>query len=397
MHFRLLIAAVLVVGATGIAYMFLSNRDTSSAAGPPADTRVSVTTAEVAKGDVPIELDGLGRVQAFNMVTVRTQVEGQVTRIAYAEGQTVQKGDLMVQIDPRIYQAKLEQDQAALARDKAHLANAIANLNRYAPLAQKGYASTQQLDTQQAMVDQMQAVLKADQALIDQDQVEVDYTTITAPISGVAGLRLVDEGNIVHPTDATGLVTITEVQPIAVLFTLQQAVLPEIQTRMSSTGQGPLTVEAWSQDGKIKLDVGTLEMVNNQVDAASGTITLRGDFKNPKKLLWPGEFVQARLILAVRHDGTTIPASVVQRGADGGTYAWVVHPDGTVAAQPIQVKQLLHGTALIDAGLTAGETVVTDGQYALQPGAHVVARQQTDLQNTATLKNAQTDMLGIQP
>jgi multidrug efflux system membrane fusion protein len=158
-----------------------------------------------------------------------------------------------------------------------------------------------------------------------------------------------------------------------------------------------LTVEAWSQDGKIKLDVGTLEMVNNQVDAASGTITLRADFQNPKKLLWPGEFVQARLVLAVRHDGITVPASVVQRGADGGTYAWVVRPDGTVAAQPIQVKQMAHGTALIDAGLTAGETVVTDGQYGLQPGVHVAALQQTDLPNTATLKNAQTDMLGIQP
>ena len=396
MRVRLLAAATFILGAAGITCPILFSAEAPAAAKPSAVAAVPVAVADVAKGDVPIERDGLGRVQAFNTVTVRTQVEGQIDRIAYDQGQTVRKGDVLVRIDPRLYQAKLEQDQAALARDKAHLANAVANLDRYLPLAHSGYATAQQVDTQQAMVAQAQASLKADQAVIDQDQLEVDYTTITAPIGGVTGLRLVDEGNVVHPTDANGLVAITQVQPIAVLFTLPQAALPDIQTRMAGAGKASLTVEAWSQDGKVELDAGTLEMVDNRVDAASGTITLRADFPNAKKLLWPGEFVQARLILAVRHDGLTVPAPVIQRGPDG-TYAWVVHPDGTAAPQPIQVGQLLHGTALVDAGLTAGETVVTDGQYGLKPGDRVAERHPADPHDTVALKNAQTDMLGIQP
>jgi multidrug efflux system membrane fusion protein len=391
-----LLAAVMIAGATGIAgsIFYRAGATTAQTSSPPPPVPVAVAT--VAKGDVPIELDGLGRVQAFNTVTVRTQVEGQINSILYQQGQTVQKGDPLVKIDPRIFQAKLEQDQATMARDKAHLANAVANLNRFTPLARSGYASQQQVDTQQAMVAQAQAALKADQAVIDQDQVEVDYTTITAPIGGVTGLRLVDEGNVVHPTDASGLVTITQIQPIALLFTLSQDALPGIQSALADAGKAGVAVEAWSQDGKVKLDAGTLEMVNNQVDAASGTITLRADFPNPQKRLWPGEFVQARLILAVQHDGLTVPASVVQRGTDG-TYAWIVRPDGTAVAQPIQVKQMLHGTALVDSGLASGEPVVTDGQYGLKPGDHVAEQQPGDLRNAAALKNAQTDMLGIQP
>jgi multidrug efflux system membrane fusion protein len=388
-------AAIIALAAGYGVYIALSGESTK-AADQPADPPVPVVAASVAKRDVPIELDGLGRVQAFNTVTVRTQVAGQVMRIAYDEGQTVRKGDLLVQIDPRLYQAKLEQDQATLARDKAHLANAEANLNRYVPLARQGYASTQQVDTQQAMVAQAGASIKADQAIIDQDQVELGYTTITAPIEGVAGLRLVDEGNVVHPTDANGLVTITEVQPIAVVFALPQAVLPEIQTRLASAGKASLMVEAWSQDGKTKLDSGSLETVNNQVDAASGTIAIKADFANPKKLLWPGEFVQARLILEVRQNGLIVPAAAVQRG-NNGTYLWLVHQDGTATTQPIKVGQMTRGTALIDAGLTAGDTVVTDGQYGLKPGDHVALRSPNDPQNAATLKNAQTDTLGIAP
>ncbi|MDB5365535.1 MAG: multidrug efflux system, subunit [Rhodospirillales bacterium] len=399
MRVRLLIAVALVVGAAGMAGPFLFNRETSVAATPPADPSVPVATTKVAKGDVPIEQDGLGRIQAFNAVLVRTQVEGQIQRIAYKQGEVVGKGDLLVKIDPRPYQAKLEQDQAILARDKAHLANAVSNLNRYMPLARQGYATVQSVDTQQAMVAQDQATLKADQAAIDQDQILVDYTTITAPISGVASLRLVDEGNVVHPTDATGLVNITQIQPIASLFTLPQAALPEVQTHLSAAGKSGLTVEAWSQDGKVRLDVGTLETVNNQVDAASGTITLRADFPNQMKLLWPGEFAEIRLILATQHDGLTVPAAAVQRGANGtdGTYVWVVHPDGTTTPQPVQVKQMMHGTALVDTGLTEGETVVTDGQYGLKAGDHVVTGQPADPNNTPVLKNAQTNMLGIQP
>ena len=398
MRRKLLLAAVgAVAGTSGFLLVLGTNvfGSASTATPVPVVPPVPVAEATVAVQDVPIELDGLGRVQAFNTVTVRTQVEGQIQRIAFNQGQTVQKGDLLVTIDPRLYQAKLEQDQAALARDQAHLANAEANLGRTKPLERSGYATDQEVDTQQAKIDQLQASIKGDQAVIDQDQVELGYTRITAPITGVTGFRLVDEGNVVHPTDANGLVTIAQVQPIAVLFTLPQAALPDIQRQMASAGAAGLTVEAWSQDGTSKLDIGTLETLNNTVDAASGTIMLRADFPNAQKLLWPGEFVQARLILRVQHDGLTVPAAVVQRGPNGA-FAWVVRPDGTVAPQPIQVAQSVRGTALVTSGLTARETVVSDGQYGLKPGDKVAPRSPGDTAD-APLMNAQTDTLGIQP
>ncbi|MGF6229643.1 multidrug efflux system membrane fusion protein [Inquilinus ginsengisoli] len=398
MRRKLLLAVVgMVAGISGAHFVLGTDSfdPVSSAAPIPVVPPVPVAEASVTKQDVPIELDGLGRVQAFNTVTVRTQVEGQIQRIVFNQGQTVQQGDLLVTIDPRIYQAKLEQDQATLARDQAHLANAQANLNRYKPLEHSGYATDQQVDTQQAMIDQLQASIKGDQAVIDQDQVELGYTKITAPISGVTGFRLVDEGNVVHPTDANGLVTIAQIQPIAVLFTLPQSALPDIQRQMASAGTAGLRVEAWSQDGATRLDTGKLETLDNTVDAASGTITLRADFPNAQKLLWPGEFVEARLVLRVQQDGLTVPAAVVQRGPDGA-FAWVVRPDATVAPQPIQVAQMVRGTALVTAGLTAGQTVVSDGQYGLQPGDTVAARSPADTKD-APLMNAQTDQLGIQP
>lgn len=398
MRRKLLLAAVgVVAGLSGSLFVLGSDifDPVSSAAPIPFVPPAPVAEATVARQDVPIELDGLGRVQAFNTVTVRTQVEGQIQQIAFNQGQTVQQGDLLVTIDPRLTQAKLEQDQAALARDQAHLANAQANLSRYKPLERSGYATDQQVDTQQAMIDQLQASIKGDQAVIDQDQVELGYTRITAPIGGVTGFRLVDEGNVVHPTDANGLVTIAQIQPIAVLFTLPQATLPDIQRQMAGAGTAGLTVEAWSQDGTSKLDTGTLETLDNTVDAASGTITLRADFPNPQKMLWPGEFVQARLVLRVQHDGLTVPAAVVQRGPDGA-FAWVVRSDGTVAPQPIQVAQMVRGTALVTSGLAAGQTVVSDGQYGLQPGDTVAARSPADTTGSP-LMNAQTDTLGIQP
>ncbi|MGO4125687.1 efflux RND transporter periplasmic adaptor subunit [Inquilinus sp. YAF38] len=398
MRRKLLLAAVgVVAGISGSLFVLGTDAfDPVSTAAPISVVPpVPVAEATVTRQDVPIELDGLGRVQAFNTVTVRTQVEGQIQQIVFNQGQTVQQGDLLLTIDPRLTQAKLEQDQATLARDQAHLANAQANLGRYKPLERSGYATDQQVDTQQAMIDQLQASIKGDQAVIDQDQVELGYTKITAPISGVTGFRLVDEGNVVHPTDASGLVTIAQVQPIAVLFTLPQAALPDIQRQMASAGAAGLTVEAWSQDGATRLDTGKLETLDNTVDAASGTITLRADFPNAQKLLWPGEFIAARLVLRVQHDGLTVPAAVVQRGP-AGAFAWVVRPDGTVATQPIQVAQSVRGTALVTAGLTAGQTVVSDGQYGLQPGDTVVARSPDDTTG-APLMNAQTDQLGIQP
>lgn len=410
MKFKFPIAVAGTVALAGIAYAglpetgFGSPHPAQSHSAPPAApmpspgtaSQVLVATTRVTPGDMAVELEGLGHVQAFNTVTVRTQVEGQIEKLAYTQGALVHQGDVLAQIDPRLFQAKLDQDSAALKRDQAHLANAIANLNRFAPLARNGFASGQQVDTQQAMVAQLQATLKVDDAVIAQDRVQLDYATIKAPITGVAGLRLVDEGNVVHPTDTNGLVSIAEIQPIAVLFTLPQSDLYAVQKSLATAGAQGLAVEAWSQDGKTRLDVGHLETIDNRVDMASGTITLRADFPNAGRLLWPGEFVSARLIREVRHDALTVPAAVIQRGLVG-TYAWVVQPDGKAVSTAIQVARIQHGTALIDTGLAAGDVVVTDGQYALQNGETVRTQPADAAATQVALRNAQTDRLGIAP
>ena len=271
---------------------------------------------------MPIELTGLGNVQAFNQVTVRPQVSGQIVKIAYKQGALVQQGSLLVQIDPAPFQAKLDQDDANAQRDQASLANAELDLRRFAPLASKGYASAQQMDTQQSLVDQDRAAVAADQAVIAQDKISLEDAAITSPITGVAGLHLVDIGNVVQPGDVTGIVTVTQVQPIAVLFTLPQSELPDVQAQMNQAAGTPLRVEAWSQDGSRELDTGRLTVINNTVDATSGTITLRAVFTNEHKMLWPGEFVQARLIVKTVADGLTVPTPAVQRGPDGA-YVWV--------------------------------------------------------------------------
>jgi multidrug efflux system membrane fusion protein len=305
----------------------------------------------------------------------------------------VQKGSLLVQIDPAPFQAKLDQDSANEARDQAGLANAELNLGRFVPLARKGYASAQQMDTQQSLVAQDRAAVAADKAVIEQDEISLEDATITSPITGIAGLHLVDIGNVVQPNDTMGLLTVTQVQPIAVLFTLPQSELPDVQAQMNQAAGKQLSVEAWSQDGRKELGIGRLTVINNSVDATSGTITMRAVFANKNKMLWPGEFVQARLIVKTVADGLTVPAPVVQRGPDGA-YAWMVTSDDVVEMQPVTVSQTVNGRVLISSGLTAGETVVTDGQYGLAPGAKVSV--QTNDSGTP-LQNAQTDMLGIQP
>ncbi len=352
-----------------------------------------VTVAKVAQGAVPIEFTGLGHVQAFNEVTVRPQVSGQIVKIAYKQGQLVQKGALLVQIDPSTFQAKLDQDKANEQREQATLANAELNLSRFVPLARNGYTSAQQMDTQRSMVAQDRAAVAADKAVVEQDELSLEDATITSPITGVAGLRLVDVGNVVQPNDPTGMLTVTQVQPIAVLFTLPQSELPDVQAEIDQNAGKQLGVEAWSQDGTKELGSGRLTVVNNSVDATNGTITLRAVFTNENKMLWPGEFVQARLILKTVADGLTVPAPVVQRGPNGA-YVWVVAKNNVVETQPVTVAQMVDGQALISSGLTAGETVVTDGQYGLMQGAKVSIQPST---SSDPLQNAQTEMLGIQP
>jgi multidrug efflux system membrane fusion protein len=333
---------------------------------PPA---IPVVAGTVTSHDVPIYLRGVGTVIAFNNVVVRSQITGQLTSINFVQGQAVHAGDLLAQIDPRPYQAQLDQANANRDRDKAQLANAQANLARYAPLEAKGYATSQLVDTQKAQIAQLESMVKSDEAVIENAQINLGYTRLTAPIDGVTGIRQIDVGNIIHPTDAAGLVDLTEIQPISVLFTLPEQNFVQIQQQMA---KGPLTVMAYSQDGTTLLDEGKLNLIDNQIVQTTGTIRLRAEFPNTQRNLWPGELIDARLLIDTRHNGLTINASAVQQGPDG-SYVYAIDSSGNAEMRPVKISQISGGQALVDSGLAADESVVIDGQYKLQPGAHVVA------------------------
>jgi multidrug efflux system membrane fusion protein len=371
MRRRIVVSALLLIVVMVGGGVFVSVRGFASkkATAPSAPPPVTVVAGAVAQHDVPIYLTGVGTVIAYNTDVVRSQIQGQLVSINFTEGQTVHAGDLLAQIDPRPYQAQIDQLTANRDRDKAQLANALANLNRYTPLEQKGFATTQLLDTQKAQVSQLQNAIKADEALIEAANVQLSYTRLTSPIDGVTGIRQIDVGNVIHPTDPNGLVVVTQIEPISLIFTLPETVLPQIQQQQQST-KDPLVVLAYSQDNTIKLDDGVLALVNNQIIQTTGSIQLKANFPNKAHRLWPGELVNARLLLNTRHDGLTVPASVVQQGPQGA-YAYVINPDASVAIRPIKVAQISEGQALIDAGLKANEQVVIDGQYKLQPGTHV--------------------------
>jgi multidrug efflux system membrane fusion protein len=361
---------LLAVLAGGGAFAFTHGHGSkTSASQPSAPPPVPIVAGTVDRHDVPIYLTGVGTVVAYNTDVVRSQIQGQIVSINFTEGQTVHAGDLLAQIDPRPYQAQLDQFTANRDRDQAQLTNAQANLNRYAPLAQKGWATPQLLDTQKAQVAQLEAAVKSDEALIEAANVQLSYTRLTSPIDGVTGIRQIDLGNIIHPTDPNGLVVVTQVEPISLIFTLPETVLPQIQQQQQKT-KAPLAVLAYSQDNTIKLDEGILGLVSNEILQTTGSIQLKATFPNKAHRLWPGELVNARLLLDTRHDGLTVPASVVQQGPKGA-YAYVVNPGGSVAIRPIKVTQISDGQALIDSGLQANEQVVVDGQYKLQPGTQV--------------------------
>ncbi len=346
-----------------------SSRDPASAAATAAEPPpgVSVQTAQAQKQDVPIVRTGLGSVAPFQTVTVKSQVDGKLIRVPFTEGATVQAGELLAQIDPSTYQAQLAQAQAVKAKDEALLANAKLDLARYQSL--RDYATKQSVDTQQATVSQLTAAVAGDQAAIDAVKVLLGYTSITAPITGRAGIRQIDAGNVIHANDPNGLVVITQMQPISVIFTLPQKFLPAINRNQAVA---PLKVEAWDESDATKLDDGSLSLVDNQIDPTTGTIKLKATFPNKANQLWPGQFVNAHLLVEVRHDGVTVPAQTVQQGPNGA-YAWIVKPDGTVAMQPIEIAQVAGGVALIDKGIAAGQMVVTDGQSKLKTGVRVAA------------------------
>jgi multidrug efflux system membrane fusion protein len=371
MRRNLVIASALLIVVAGIGGgLALTHSGPTGRLAPPSAVTppAPIVAGPVAQHDVPIYLTGVGTVIAYNTVVVRSQIQGQLVSINFTEGQSVHSGDLLAQIDPRPYQAQIEQLTATRDRDQAQLTNARANLARYTQLGNNGWATPQLVDTQKAQVAQLENAIKADEALINAARVQLGYARLTSPIDGVVGIRQIDAGNIIHPTDP-GLVVVTQINPISLIFTLPETVLPQIQQRQQNT-KAPLTVYAYSQDNRLELDEGVLGLINNEILQTTGSIQLKANFPNKTRRLWPGQLVNARLLLDTRHDGLTIPASAVQQGPKG-TYAYVVNPDDSVAFRPIQVAQVSEGQALIDSGLEANEQVVVDGQYKLQPGTHV--------------------------
>ncbi len=329
---------------------------------------VPVVAAEVGQKDVPIYLDGLGTVQAFNSVIIRPRVDGQLEKITFVEGQEVKVGDLLATIDPRPFQSALTQAEARKRQDEAQLANAQTILARNEDLLKKGALDRQTFDTSKSQADQAQAAVQSDQAALENAQTQLSYTQITSPIAGRVGVRQIDAGNIVHANDPGGLVVITQLRPISVVFTLPQQ---ELQTVLEKSAGGTvLPVRVVDRSNTQTLGEGTLAVIDNQIDQGTGTVKLKATFANEDQRLWPGQFVNARLLLTTKKGGIVIPASAVQRGPNG-TYAYIVKPDKTVEMRPIKVTQNEANEALIEEGLTPGEQVVIDGQYKLQPGSQV--------------------------
>jgi multidrug efflux system membrane fusion protein len=363
------LATSIIVAAGGLFYLLHVRPLEEAVAAPASPAPVPVVAATVAQHDVPIYLVGVGTVIAYNTDVVRAQIQGQIISINFTEGQKVHAGDLLAQIDPRPYQAMIDQYTGQLERDQAQLVNARANQKRYNQLGTQGWATPQLIETQTAQVSELQGAIKTDQALIDASKVQLSYTRLTAPIDGVVGIRQIDVGNIISPSTASGLCVVTQLDPISLIFTLPETVLPQIQQQQEKT-KAPLKVIAYDQNNTTKLDEGDLGLVNNEILQTTGSIQLKANFSNKDNRLWPGELINARLLLDTRHDGLTVPAGVVQQGPKG-PYAWVIKPDNTVAIRQIKVAQIADGQALIDSGLDANEQVVVDGQYKLQPGAHV--------------------------
>jgi multidrug efflux system membrane fusion protein len=364
---RWLMAAAAIAGV--VAWGWWSHRS-ANAAGPakPANA-VAVDLAAAVRRDVPVYLEGLGNVQAFYTARINSRVDGQLQRVAFTEGQLVRKGEVLAQIDPRPLQAALDQATGTQAKDSAQLQSAKQDLDRYQALAPQNLTSRQVLDSQRALVGQLEAQLQIDRAAISNARTQLEYATIVAPFAGRTGIRLIDPGNIVHAADSTGIVVLTQFQPISVLFTIPEDSILKVTQAMSA---GPVAVTALSRDELTPLDSGTLALVDNQIDATTGTVRLKATFANASNTLWPGQFVNVRILLHQRHDAITIPSGAVQRGP-AGLFAYVVKPDSTVDARPIETAEETEGVIVVTAGIEAGEQVVTTNQYRLQPGTSVRA------------------------
>ena len=332
-----------------------------------ADQPVPVRAALARNADVPVYLEGVGTTRALNMVLVRSQVDGTLLTINFREGQDVKKGDLLVKIDPTIYQAQLDQAIGKKALDEANLANARVDLQRYTNLVKTNSVPHQQVDTQKALVAQLEAQIKIDQGAIDNAKANLNYTSIVSPLAGRTGIRLVDEGNLIHASDKTGIVVITQLQPIAILFTQPQQVLGQINKAFTA---GPLSIEAVDADNKTVLDKGTLRVVNNQVDQTTGTVQLKAEFPNTDLQLWPGQFVNVRLLINTLRQVVVVPTAAVQRGPNG-TFVYVVRPDNTVTVRPVTVTQQDDSQAVIATGVLPSDSVVVSGFTRLVEGRKV--------------------------
>lgn len=373
----LIIGAIIVVGAAGAAAFHFSDRlpTMARAAEPeprapaPPPPGVPVTAGIVKAVDIPVFLTGIGTVQAMNTVAIKSRVDGQIVSVLFKEGENVKAGDPLVQIDPRPFQATLEQAEALKAKDEATLTSAQADLSRSAQLVGPGYRAVQTYDQQKATVAQIQAAIKGDQAQIDMAKLNLGYTDIRAPIAGRLGVRLVDAGNMVRATDNTVLVTITQTKPIYISFTLPQEFLHKIHEKQAL---GDLVVQAFGGDNVTLLSEGKLTVIDNTIDQTTGTIRLKATFANDDERLWPGEFVNVRLILRTRKNAPTVPAQTVQQGSDGA-YVYVIKPDDTVERRVVEISSVQDGVAVIAKGLQAGEKVVVDGQFRLTNGARVRA------------------------
>lgn len=365
---RVIGAAVVVALAVAAAFWWhRSGADVPHAAAQAPPPGIPVTAGTVAAQDVPVLLHGIGTVQAYNSVAVKSRVDGQIVKVLFKEGQDVKEGDPLIQIDPRPYQAALDQALAAKQKDEAQLASAQADLGRAGQLVGSGWQTKQSYDQQKASVGQLQAAIKGDEAQIANARLNLGYADIRAPIDGRLGAKLVDKGNLVRAGDNTALVTITEVKPIFVSFTLPQNTLDDVREEQK---KAPLAVLAYSSDGKKREAEGKLTLIDNAIDQATGTIRLKARFDNESENLWPGEFVNVRLVLSVRKGVATVPARTVQEGREGH-YAYVIKPDHTVERRPVEVAAIQDGIAVVSKGLAPGDQVVVDGQYRLTNGARV--------------------------
>ena len=372
---RLILVSVLALSIVIIfGLLWLTSLRSSSAKSETKDT-VPVVTETARRQDIPLYLNGLGSVQALNTVTVRAQIDGKIIKVNFQEGQDVRAGDLLMQIDPRPYQAALDQSLAKQNQDQAQLDYAQKVLSRDVELFDKRVLDQQSLDLQKATALQMAALVKADEAAVASAKVQLEFTNITSPIDGRVGLRLVDQGNIVHANDQTGLVIITQIRPISVIFTLPESNLREVTKRVAANdGDQSLTVIATDQENNQILDQGELGAMDNQIDQATGTIKLKAIFKNRQLGLWPGQFVNIRLLVDTRKQALVVPASAVCEGPNGD-FVYVIRPDLTAQVKTVKTGTSEAGFTIIENGVSERDEVVVDGQYLLKPNAHVRLKQ----------------------